>query len=415
MNAGNHQEQKRLHAQWINILILMLLSAELNADCIETLEEWKHSSLGGLECRLSYLLNVSELDGTTVKDESNIEKITPTTFAECELRARGFLDDRRSYFIANGATLCHEINNYFDTSCRLIAEKTPVFCEEDGNTLFRYADYYSCTFDGLAGCDVDSGKPFRAYGQARTFFVDPTQNLRLVNISFYVGKPLMCPMILTKVDSVDKNKPGYSSTRPGLIQQYPPSDPAKAAEVAALTRKLEEGVSLYDLLSDAMKSAFTCMQGKFAAAGVPLSTADITGTVRTRAYQMHFVEIAEADAFLKAKITEDSKYSLRCRDLNQAVYTEQFGTPRKYNQGHGKITTPAETKSNHEDGNAIDIKRKTAEKLEQRLKTTSTPNVNDYLADCAGQGMQIQWGQYFKDSRGRSNPDPVHYQLVPKP
>jgi hypothetical protein len=152
------------------------------------------------------------------------------------------------------------------------------------------------------------------------------------------------------------------------------------------------------------------MEGKFAAAGVPFARTDIYGTVRTRAYQKHFVEIADRDARLKRVIGGDPDNAYRCADLNLAVYTEQYVNPRKYNQGHGKIISPAETKSNHEDGNAIDIPRKKAEKLEKLLKTTSTPNVNDYLAECAGQGSQIQWGGYFKPI-----PDWVHYQIVPKP
>ncbi len=226
-----------------------------------------------------------------------------------------------------------------------------------------------------------------------------------------------CPisLLLTKVDGADADKPGYYTGNSGLIQQYPPSDPAKVTEVYALTKKLEEGVSGYDLLSDAMKSTVACMETKFAAVGVPFSRADIKGTVRTRAYQKHFVDIVKTDVAMKNAIGKDPKNALRCADVVNAVYTEQFVSPRKYNQGHGRITSPAEDKSNHENGNAIDIYPKKANDLAKRLKTSSTPNVNDYLADCAGPGMQIQWGQYFKNSQGKPLPDPVHYQLVPKP
>jgi hypothetical protein len=151
------------------------------------------------------------------------------------------------------------------------------------------------------------------------------------------------------------------------------------------------------------------MEGKFAAAGVPFARTDIYGTVRTRAYQKHFVEIADRDKRLKGVIGDDPDNAYRCADLNLAVFTEQYVKPRKYNQGHDKIISPAETKSNHEDGNAIDIPKAIAVGLRNQLAQFGPASMNHYLRDCATTGMELQWGGYFTPI------DPVHFQVVPKP
>lgn len=248
-----------------------------------------------------------------------------------------------------------------------------------------------------------------------------------VAVSARYYKLQKCPVAsLTKVDSADSNTPGYDPGRTGLIQQHHATD----AAAGALTSSLENGSSAKSLLGDGMKKAEACMAAKFAALGIPYK---ITATVRTKAYQEHFKELWNKREALLPAITNNFENQIRCADLKGALDGE-FGfdirqdtatacaAPQSYNRNHCIRYGPAQLRSNHQSGNAIDIDSKTVARLRNKLKI-GIPNMNippstsvneflnqlldDQFVACSGDIPLLQWGGNF------TRPDDVHFQLQP--
>lgn len=377
--------------------------------------------------------SLTNSDGTTIYEsgEPSVVLSSGVSLAECQATAQAYMDGFAASMSQYQGLQCSPSgqDGYYDESVGVFRE-----CDDGGESY----DYQGT--DGLRAAwfverdcvtNEEQSGPWYGNAQAVAWIGDGMDTGGFASDGFFI-KDARCPVpLLTRVDSADPPKAGYSSTKAGLIQQYHAND-AMAAE---RTRDLEQGINGYDLLTDAMKNAEQCIRRKFSALGL---TYTINGTVRTRAYQVHLSEIwrkgyvpdnptGDRGDVWRA-VEADSDNDVRCTRLSSALAVEIGCGDRAYGAGHCVASRPAGSRSNHEDGNAVDLTPDVAMALSMKLRRgvpdmgiPPNTNVNTFLNEsyvklgtgerfdsCSPVGYILQWGGYF------SPIDRPHFQLVPR-
>ena len=188
----------------------------------------------------------------------------------------------------------------------------------------------------------------------------------------------------------------------------------ETAEQTDLTKKLEDGMNGYSLLSAATQAAEQCLAGRINTVVGPPSTSGykVTSTIRTPAYQKHLREVWDKFIELQSKVDDDPSIQQSCQTLITKVEGEMgFSLSQdpadkadKCNPALGRAHCvrypPAKADPKHIAKTAFDIPLPTVEAFTRRLKRPPPSTVQQEANTCG-----LKWGGTF------SSPDRIHFLL----